>query len=439
MRNFPLPLRDFRFMTQEELEQFDPARDITEEEGPGYMLQVTLRYPPSLHLRHNSFPLAPESVTITNEDLSPYAARCWSQLSSAGGGGKQQKKEKKYKATKLTATFNDRVHYWVHGLNLKFYLEQGLELLKLHRGVRFHQQAFLAPYIQMCMQRRAASKTKVENTRWKMLSNAVYGKMIESTANRMEAHFLFEPRKALLRYSDPLYRGSLILDEDFSVSFNSKRVIRLTQAWPVGFTILELSKLVMYRLFYEVLQPAFDGRLTVLMSDTDSFAVLAPGSSPDEICSKIAHVMDFSNYSPSHPLYDVTRKNTVGLLKNEVSQDTIVRFAGVRSKTYAFVTAGEYVEAKAKGVGRQYKKKITFDAYKQCLDEICAVNVKQVSIQAKNHANMLVQSEKAAFNSMDDKRYLLCAIHSVPYGSILATEHVKTGRCYFCDNPNVYS
>ena len=432
MMLFPLPLRDFRFLTEEELSNFDPMTDITEDAGPGYVLQVTLRYPKKLHLKHNSFPLAPEQVTITSDYLSPYARECWKEF---GGGGERVRK---YKTTKLTAHFNPRVRYWVHGLNLQFYLEQGLELVTLHAAITFHQEPFLAPYIEMCMKRRAASKTKVENTRWKMLSNAVYGKMIESTANRMDASFVFEESHATLKFSDPLYRGSLVLDEHFTVSFNSKREVYLRQAWPIGFSILELSKLVMARLYYDVIQPEFGERTTVLMSDTDSVLLLAPGATPDDICRRLSAVMDFSNYDPSHPLYDASRKNVVGLLKNEVSQDVIIRFAGVRSKTYAFETRGQHTETRAKGVSKIYRRKIPFTAFKQCLDTIRSYNTTQVSLQAKNHANLLVRSEKCAFNSLDDKRYLLCAIHSVPYGSWLIKQHERTKRCYFCDNPQFY-
>lgn len=65
---------------------------------------------------------------------------------------------------------------------------------------------------------------------------------------------------------------------------------------------------------------------------------------------------DFSNYDEKHTLYDSSRKNAVGYLKNEVPKCEIQKFAGVRSKTYAFVTKANKLENRAKGVKKSYKK-----------------------------------------------------------------------------------
>lgn len=96
--SLPLPLRDFRWMSQQEIDDFEPTSYITWEEGPGYILEVDLDYPRELHLLHNSFPLAPESVEIGEEDLSPYGKECLNVIHNKA----------KHKARKLTATFRPR-------------------------------------------------------------------------------------------------------------------------------------------------------------------------------------------------------------------------------------------------------------------------------------------------------------------------------------------
>jgi hypothetical protein len=254
----------------------------------------------------------------------------------------------------------------------------------------------------------------------------------------MDCKFNWSGEKATKRFADPLLKGLLIFGEDSSVTFHSKKKIFNRQAWAVGFSILELSKYVMQDLFYNQVRPKLNNEAICLMSDTDSLLVMAPGKSPDDVVCKLKDVFDCSNYDPSHRLYDPSRKNVVGLLKNEVSQDVITEFVGLKAKTYAFKTAGNVLESKAKGVKKCYKKKIPFEQFKKCLREIRQFSISQVSIQSKNHQNMLMQSEKIAFSSLDDKRYLMnCAIHSVGYNSWLATLQEKTGRCYFCDNPNL--
>jgi len=47
--------------------------NMSDHQETGYILQVDLEYPQHLHEQHNSFPLAPESVEITRDMLSPYS------------------------------------------------------------------------------------------------------------------------------------------------------------------------------------------------------------------------------------------------------------------------------------------------------------------------------------------------------------------------------
>ena len=419
---YPMPLRDFEWMSEEEINNFDWRTQISEEDGTGYMLEVSLRYPEKLHLQHNSFPLAPEHVEISERDLSPYSRGCLEDL----------KKSSNYRAKKLTATFRNRERYLVHGLNLKFYLEMGLELITIHRGIKFYQEAFIKPYIKTCMRKRAAAKTKSEGDLMKLLSNSLFGKMIESGGNRMDCKFNYTRENAEKHFSDPLFCGFIICSPNFSVTFHKKKTVRMRQSWAVGFSILELSKLTMQKLMYEKVKPRFQNEVSTLMTDTDSWILVAPARDPDELVKKLADVMDFSNYAEDHPLHSLERKNQVGFLKNEVSRDTITKFVGIRSKTYVFKTLGEKTESRAKGVKRCYKRKISFEDFEKCLTSVSEVRVRQNLIVSKKHQNLLVSAEKTAFSSFDDKRYLLCAIHSVPYGSVLIKKSLKERMCYFC-------
>lgn len=425
--SFCLPLSGFRWMTEHEISNFSVARDVKDRAGPGYILEVTLEYPKELHLKHNSFPLAPEQLNITSDDLSPYASDCLAQL----------KGDKKYSATKLSASFRDRKNYVLHGMNLKLYLKHGLKLIKIHKGITFHQEKFLEPYISMCTKKRAESKTKSQSNLFKYLSNSLYGKMIEGTGSRTDCKFNTSKERAMTNFANPLYKSTVVCGEDLSISFHHKREVFMKQSWAVGFSILELSKYVMQKLMYEVIKPRFNDQVMVLMTDTDSWLFRAPAKNPDEIFEKISDVMDFSNYDESHHLFDGSRKNMLGFLKNEVPKTSIKKFVGLRSKTYAFLTEKEKMESRAKGVKKSYKKKIPFSAFKKCLDNVCKVKTRQVGIMSKNHQNMLIENEKVAFSSFDDKRYLLCPLHSVPYGSFLIEYYKVTKKCYFCINPSI--
>jgi hypothetical protein len=74
-----MPVSDFRWLTRQEMHDIDWAHiDLSGETG--YYCQVTLAYPSHLHKAHNSFPLAPEKIKITYDQLSPYSKRKYLQL-----------------------------------------------------------------------------------------------------------------------------------------------------------------------------------------------------------------------------------------------------------------------------------------------------------------------------------------------------------------------
>jgi hypothetical protein len=435
-----LPFDGYRWMTEGELASFDPLRDVLGdfEEGWGYILEVDLIYPEHLHLAHHSFPLAPEQQHITAADLSPYAAAVLRELKGSAAS--------RHKSQKLTATFRERKNYVVHGANLKYYIQNGMKLSAVHRGITFRQKRFLESFINMCTEKRRSSPTKAESDLWKLIVNSLYGKSIENTDKRMDCKFNFGGRMVDQRIRCPSFKGAVICDEDLSVTFHKKREVRMVQFWAWGFTVLDLSKLIMQRLFYNVLRPAFDNKVSVLMSDTDSFCLLVGQSPVNKGLAAIAEHMDFSNYPPDHPMFDDSKKNQLGLLKNETPGNLpITRFAGVKPKSYALVTMGaentaarEVFHNRAKGVKKGVQKSLTFDDYKWTVLGAQNVNVVQYGMVAKNYVNRVLRTEKVAFSSFYDQRYALCPIHTCPYGSILIeTSSILRGKCPIC-HYNIY-
>ena len=89
-------------------------RQFSDQEGKGCILEVDLEYPKELHNLHHDLPLAPERVVVN-------------------------------KVEKLIPTLGDK-NYVLHYGNLKQYLEMGLKLSKIHRGVSFNEEAWLKPF-----------------------------------------------------------------------------------------------------------------------------------------------------------------------------------------------------------------------------------------------------------------------------------------------------
>ena len=66
------------------------------------------------------------------------------------------------KVDKLVASLHDKTEYVIHKRNLKEALNNGLVLKKVHRVIKFNQNAWLKPYIDMNTDLRKNTKNDFE-------------------------------------------------------------------------------------------------------------------------------------------------------------------------------------------------------------------------------------------------------------------------------------
>ena len=66
------------------------------------------------------------------------------------------------KVEKLVANLHDKTDYVIHIRNVKQALNQGLVLKKVHRGIKFNQNAWLKSYVDMDANLRKKEKNDFE-------------------------------------------------------------------------------------------------------------------------------------------------------------------------------------------------------------------------------------------------------------------------------------
>ena len=118
-----LPEKEFDWMTEQQLKNFD-VNSIPDDAETGYILEVELEYPATIHDIHSDLPVAPESRAVQVEDLSPYSQHLHETLHIKGAAH-----------SKLITSLHDKKKYVVHYSNLEQYLSLGLGLKKIHQGV----------------------------------------------------------------------------------------------------------------------------------------------------------------------------------------------------------------------------------------------------------------------------------------------------------------
>ena len=130
--------------------------------------------PPELHNAHNDYPLAAERLDIQVELLSETQVTISRHYARTRAG----------RNFKLVPNLMAKKNYVVYYRNLKFYLDQGMRVTKVHRVIAFTQPRWMEPYISRNKRMRAAAKNDMEKDFHKLMNNAVYGTTCENQRKR---------------------------------------------------------------------------------------------------------------------------------------------------------------------------------------------------------------------------------------------------------------
>ena len=203
---------------------------------------------------------------------------------------------------RLCPNFYDKFNYVVHIAALKFYMEQGLELVTIHQGIRFFQSTWLKPYIALNTKKRSEATSNFEKNFFKLLINSVYGKCLENVRKYRDVRLTSSEAFAVKNASKVQYHSFTFIDDDIVSMELFKSSVVLCKPVSVGMTILDLSKLHMMRFHYEIMKPSFD-HIEICFMDTDSYLYHIFGMNIREKLMELAEFFDFSNYPKDNPFY----------------------------------------------------------------------------------------------------------------------------------------
>ena len=394
-----MPIGNYKWNTALTLQQI---LDTPADADVGFFVEVDLLYPKELHDTHNGLPLAPEKRQIMPQWLSAYAK-------SFG--------LKPNKVPKLIETLFDKKNYVCHYENLKFYVKHGLVVEKLHRVCEFNQSKWLGVYIEKNTIMRKQAENDFEKNFFKLMSNACFGKTMENLRKRSKIAFVGNVQQAESMIQKPSFKSFNIVNENLvSVSFKSSSVL-WDKPTPVGASILDLSKLSLYKFHYEQMVPRYSAaKLKLAYKDTDSLLYCVETENLYQDMASFKHLLDLSDYPKDHFLYDPTNKKVPLTMTDELQGKVLREVVCLRSKLYSIDFVGGKKQS-AKGVAKSVKKTLHHDLFKKCLLSKEQVTKTMFQLKSVNHQIVVNSVEKIALSAFDDKRYILNdGIASLAYG-----------------------
>ena len=388
-----LPYSGFKWKTRDVNGKFGKR-----EKGKGWILEVDLEYHKHLHKLHNDYPLAPEKLAVKKEWLSDYQTELLENNNMIN-------------TEKLVPNLRDKRKYVIHYRNLNLYRSLGIRIKKIHRILEFNEKPWMEPYIRLNTELRKGAKSAFAKDFFKLMNNSVYGKTMENLRKRVDIKLVrtdgSENEKLRKIIAKPNFNRRVKFSDELSAIHVNKTKLTLNKPIYVGFSVLDLSKLLMYDWYYNKLKKKYGENCTLLYTDTDSLLVDIKTKDAYQDMAEMKDEYDFSDYPKDHPLYDETNKKVLGKMKDECAGTPIAEYIGLRPKLYSILRADEQLIKKAKGVKKYViQKQINFENYKDALFNKQQYTHEMNMIRSQKHQIYGLTINKTTLSPLDTKRFI---------------------------------
>ena len=197
------------------------------------------------------------------------------------------------------------------------------------------------------------------------MNNAVFGKVLENVRNKDITLVKTEKRKKCL-VSEPNYHTTKFFTENLLAIEIEKTQMVVNGSVYLGLSILDLSRTVVYEFWYDYIKPKYGGNAKLCYMDTDSFIVhIKPDDIYKDIAKDVETRFDTSKFQIDRPLPKGKNKKVIGLMKDELGEQIMKEFVGLRAKTYIYLKGKMMKIKNAKGTKKcVIKRELKFQDYK---------------------------------------------------------------------------
>ena len=374
--------------------------NYTDNDDIGYILEVDLEYPEEIHDLHKDYPMAPEIMSISEEMLSSFQKDIHKYYYDKEAGDE--------KTNKLVLNVVDKKRYVLHISALKFYLEHGLKLKKVHRAIKFNQANVLKPFIEFNTEKRKQAKNDFEKDLFKLMNNSIFGKTMENVRNHLDYELVSSAERFQKCMNKPTYRNRHIISEDLVGVEKEFATVKLDKPLYMGLSILDFSKVHMHSFYYDVLKPKYQDNIEMVYTGTDSYVLHTQTEDIYKDFKEVSDYMDFSDYPQEHPNFDKSNKKVLGKFKDEIQGNIMTHFIGLKPKSYCYKIYGDKNEyKKSKGVVKhKVKNDLSYQKYKDMLNRKIKDQVSFNTIRSKTHQIYSITQTKYSLSPFDNKKLL---------------------------------
>ena len=235
-----------------------------------------------------------------------------------------------------------------------------MNLTKVHRILKFKQFDWLKKYIDFNTDKRKNAANSFGKNYFKLMNNSVFGKTMENLRKRTSVKLVNNSKDYVKCISKPNFVSQKIFSKNFVAIHEIKPVLIHNKPIYVGFSMLDLSKLLMYEFHYKYIKSKLDAKL--LFTDTDSLVYEIKTEDAYKDFYQDKDLFDFSDYPLDSKFFDPVNKKVIGKMKDEFKGRIINQFVGLKSKMYSFISGDDQEITEAiKSVNKKIRHKEFID------------------------------------------------------------------------------
>ena len=220
------------------------------------------------------------------------------------------------------------------------------------------------------------------------MNNSVFGKTMETVRKRRDIKLVTTDKRRNQLVSEPNYHTTECFSENLMAIGRKKTKVKMNKPISLGFSILDLSKIVMYEFCYEYIKPKYGKKAKLCYMDTDSFIIhIKTKEFYKDIADDVEKRFDTPNYKVNRPLPKGKNKILIALMKDELGGKIMIEFVALRPKTYSYLMDEDSEAKKAKGTKKcVIKRLLKFPDYQDCLvnNEIILKSQQKFKSEAHN-------------------------------------------------------
>ena len=217
---------------------------------------------------------------------------------------------------------------------------------------------------------RKKAKNEFEKIFFKLMNNSVFGKVMENVRNHRNIKLITSDKRRKRLVSEPNYYSHAKFSDHLMAIEMKKRRVKMIKPLYSGMSILDISKILMYKFWYEYSRQKYRDRAELCYTDTDSFIIyIKTEDFFEDISSDVGKCYDTSNYDKNDkkPLPIGSNKKVTGIFKDELGEKMMTEFVALRAKAYAYLDDDDNEHKKSKGTKRcVIKQKLMFQDFKNC-------------------------------------------------------------------------